>query len=88
MATFLGVVLCHNQNMGRGVHVTHHAAARFAERAAVCSPSHSKAILSAAEFGALKIGKGKPGPGRPKGVPNKATTAIKEMVVQALNNSG
>lgn len=28
------------------------------------------------------------GKGRPKGVPNKATTAIKEMVIQALNGAG
>ena len=29
-----------------------------------------------------------PGPGRPKGVPNKVTTAVKEMVVQALDELG
>ena len=34
------------------------------------------------------IGKGKPGPGRPKGLPNKTTQAIKEMVVEALKNKG
>ncbi len=28
------------------------------------------------------------GKGRPKGVPNKATTAIKDMIVQALTNVG
>ena len=28
------------------------------------------------------------GKGRPKGVPNKATTAIKDMIVQALDNAG
>lgn len=28
------------------------------------------------------------GKGRPKGVPNKATTAIKEMVIQALDQAG
>lgn len=49
--------------MDRGVHVTHHAAARFAERVVACSPaeataailSHSKAIISAAEFGARTV---------------------------------
>lgn len=34
------------------------------------------------------IGKGKPGPGRPKGVPNKTTKAVKDMILQALANKG
>jgi hypothetical protein len=34
------------------------------------------------------IGKGKAGPGRPKGVPNKNTTAVKDMILQALSNKG
>jgi hypothetical protein len=34
------------------------------------------------------IGKGKAGPGRPKGVPNKATAAVKDMILQALANKG
>jgi len=34
------------------------------------------------------IGKGTPGPGRPKGIPNKTTTAVKEMILEALNNKG
>lgn len=34
------------------------------------------------------IGKGKPGPGRPKGIPNKTTTALKEMILQALDKKG
>ena len=29
-----------------------------------------------------------PGPGRPKGVPNKNTALIKEMILQALNDAG
>lgn len=29
-----------------------------------------------------------PGPGRPKGVPNKATTALKDMILQALDGAG
>ena len=33
------------------------------------------------------IGKGTPGPGRPKGSANKTTAAIKEMVIQALNEA-
>ncbi len=31
---------------------------------------------------------GKPGPGRPKGVPNKTTTAIKELIIGALDKAG
>jgi len=27
-----------------------------------------------------RVGEGKPGPGRPKGVPNKATTAVREAI--------
>ena len=35
-----------------------------------------------------KIGQGAPGPGRPKGVPNKATIAVKEAVLAALAKAG
>lgn len=35
-----------------------------------------------------RIGEGKPGPGRPKGSRNKVTSAIKDMVVEALDNAG
>lgn len=35
-----------------------------------------------------QIGKGKAGPGRPKGSSNKTTTAIKEMVIAALDKAG
>ncbi len=31
---------------------------------------------------------GKPGPGRPKGVPNKTTTAVKDMILAALDKAG
>jgi len=34
------------------------------------------------------IGKGTPGPGRKKGVPNKNTALIRDMIVQALDNAG
>jgi hypothetical protein len=34
------------------------------------------------------IGKGTPGPGRPKGVPNKATTAAKEAIALAAEGLG
>jgi hypothetical protein len=35
-----------------------------------------------------KVGDGTPGPGRKKGVPNKMTTEVKAMILQALNNAG
>lgn len=34
------------------------------------------------------IGKGKPGPGRPKGVPNKTTALIKDAIIQAATDAG
>lgn len=34
------------------------------------------------------IGKGKAGPGRPKGLPNKQTAAIKDMIIGALDRAG
>jgi hypothetical protein len=35
-----------------------------------------------------KVGDGTPGPGRPKGVQNKTTKAVKEMVLAALDQAG
>lgn len=35
-----------------------------------------------------KLFAGKPGPGRPKGLPNKTTTQVKEMVLSALDQVG
>ena len=32
--------------------------------------------------------RGKPGPGRPKGVPNKATTEIRKAIVEAFDKAG
>lgn len=34
------------------------------------------------------IGKGKAGPGRPKGVPNKLTADVKAMILEALDRKG
>jgi hypothetical protein len=35
-----------------------------------------------------EIGKGKAGPGRPKGVPNKLTADLKAMILTALDKAG
>lgn len=36
----------------------------------------------------LRIGEGKPGPGRPKGVPNKTTALLKDAILQAAQRAG
>lgn len=36
----------------------------------------------------LKIGEGKPGPGRPKGVPNKTTALLKDAILLAAQRAG
>ncbi len=41
-----------------------------------------------AEKQTLKIGAGKPGPGRPKGVPNRTTTLLKDAIIQAATEAG
>lgn len=35
-----------------------------------------------------QIGGGKPGPGRPKGIPNKLTGDVKAMILEALASAG
>lgn len=35
-----------------------------------------------------KIGEGKPGPGRPKGVPNKSTQLLKDAILKAATDAG
>lgn len=34
------------------------------------------------------VGSGKPGPGRPKGVPNKTTQLLKDAILQAATDAG
>jgi len=40
------------------------------------------------QTGKNRIGAGKPGPGRPKGSPNKNTKALREMILKALDDVG
>ena len=35
-----------------------------------------------------KIGRGKPGPGRPKGMPNKTTALLKDAILKAATEAG
>jgi hypothetical protein len=35
-----------------------------------------------------KIGQGKPGPGRPKGMPNKSTALLKDAILKAADDAG
>lgn len=44
--------------------------------------------MSTTEKQTAGIGKGTPGPGRPKGVPNKATTAAKDAIARAAEGLG
>jgi hypothetical protein len=39
-------------------------------------------------LGKRKVGDGTPGPGRPRGLPNKVTAEVKTMVLQALSDAG
>lgn len=41
-----------------------------------------------ADLETLKIGKGKAGPGRPKGLPNKTTALLKDAILQAAQGAG
>lgn len=40
------------------------------------------------EVKTFKVGDGTPGPGRPKGVPNKNTTLLKDAILQAATKAG
>lgn len=44
--------------------------------------------MAVKQTGKNAIGAGKAGPGRPKGIPNKVTAAVKDMILQALHNKG
>jgi len=52
------------------------------------SDQQDAAASGDAEKQTLKIGEGKPGPGRPKGVPNKTTQLLKDAILQAAQRAG
>ncbi len=52
------------------------------------SDQADEAVGSEAVKETLKIGEGKPGPGRPKGVPNKTTALLKDAILQAAQKAG
>lgn len=52
------------------------------------SGDQAEAVASEAVKETLKIGEGKPGPGRPKGVPNKSTQLLKDAILLAAQRAG
>lgn len=52
------------------------------------SGDQADAVASDAVKETLKIGEGKPGPGRPKGVPNKSTALLKDAILLAAQRAG
>jgi len=44
--------------------------------------------MSVKKTGENLIGKGKPGPGRPKGTPNKTTALLKDAILKAATDAG
>ena len=48
----------------------------------------AEAVASEAVSKTLKIGEGKPGPGRPKGLPNKTTALLKDAILMAAQRAG
>lgn len=52
------------------------------------SGDQAEAVASEAVKESLKIGEGKPGPGRPKGVPNKTTALLKDAILLAAQRAG
>ena len=46
------------------------------------------AVAPDADKETLKIGEGKPGPGRPKGTPNKTTALLKDAILLAAQRAG
>jgi hypothetical protein len=52
------------------------------------SGDQAEAVASDAVKETPKIGEGKPGPGRPKGLPNKTTQLLKDAILLAAQRAG
>lgn len=52
------------------------------------SGDQAEAVAAHPEKETLKIGEGKPGPGRPKGLPNKTTQLLKDAILLAAQRAG
>lgn len=52
------------------------------------SDQADEAVAQDADIKSLKIGEGKPGPGRPKGMPNKTTALLKDAILKAAQMAG
>jgi hypothetical protein len=52
------------------------------------SGDQATAVAPEAVLETLKIGEGKPGPGRPKGMPNKTTALLKDAILVAAQRAG
>lgn len=52
------------------------------------SDQADEAVAPEAVKETLKIGEGKPGPGRPKGLPNKTTALLKDAILLAAQKAG
>ena len=52
------------------------------------SDQADEAVAPEAVKETLKIGEGKPGPGRPKGLPNKTTALLKDAILMAAQKAG
>lgn len=52
------------------------------------SDQADEAVAPEAVKESLKIGEGKPGPGRPKGLPNKTTALLKDAILKAAQMAG
>jgi hypothetical protein len=54
----------------------------------VSNQGKSSRVSPVSKSGKNGIGKGTPGPGRPKGMPNKTTASVKAAIIEAFEKRG